>query len=288
MDLNNDLKPNDSGESKGVSVETVQADVVESVEPIKPAVSAGADGGSNSAKPKKKNHTMALCMTLMAVAAVCAIGFGVWAMIDGEAQKKELNDQISSLKVQNSELLEESKSIEVDNSETTDLAIVNEHKNPIIVSNESGKTYSVMFDSASVGISNGDGGLHSIRIGIKDGMVDSCYESFANSNEGGVSGTCEIVGLTGKVYKVIEFGQGHDSAFDQIGFIMEDGTIPYFSLYDAIANGDYEVDGILKFDTPVVDALQINVAEGYTGYGSTVFVMSDGSYVKFDESMLNQ
>lgn len=92
-------------------METVQADVVESVEPIKPAASAGADGGSNSAKPKKKNHTMALCMALMAVAVVCAIGFGVWAMIDGKAQISKRDEQIAGLNRQ----LTERKEVAVEN-----------------------------------------------------------------------------------------------------------------------------------------------------------------------------
>lgn len=54
-------------------------------------------------KPKK-NKGMILGMVLFGLLAVGGIGFGVWTMMDGNAQKEALNSQISALREQNSEL----------------------------------------------------------------------------------------------------------------------------------------------------------------------------------------
>lgn len=56
-------------------------------------------------KPKKSGG-MILCMILLALLAAGGIGFGVWAMLDGNAQKDTLNQQISTLKSQIDELQE--------------------------------------------------------------------------------------------------------------------------------------------------------------------------------------
>ena len=68
------------------------------------------DGGE-----KKKGQGGLICaMILVTLLAAGGIGFGVWAMMDGNQQKEELNLQISSLKKQNSELMEK-----IDNSTDT-------------------------------------------------------------------------------------------------------------------------------------------------------------------------
>ncbi len=65
-------------------------------------------------KPKK-NSSMILGMVLLAILAIGGIGFGVWAMLDGNAQKENLNNQISSLTTQNNELLEQIGASDSDN-----------------------------------------------------------------------------------------------------------------------------------------------------------------------------
>ncbi|MBQ3433125.1 hypothetical protein IJG22_02390 [Candidatus Saccharibacteria bacterium] len=57
-------------------------------------------------KPKK-SHGMLYGMILLAILAAGGIGFGAWAMMDGNGQMEQLNDQISVLKKQNSELQEQ-------------------------------------------------------------------------------------------------------------------------------------------------------------------------------------
>ena len=62
-------------------------------------------------KPKKKSHAMLYGMILLAILAAGGIGFGVWAMLDGNsrvAKKDEqiagLNSQVNSLEQEKSEL----------------------------------------------------------------------------------------------------------------------------------------------------------------------------------------
>lgn len=62
-------------------------------------------------KPKK-SHGMLYGMILLAILAAGGIGFGVWAMMDGSAQKEALNLQINALKQQNNELQEKNAELE--------------------------------------------------------------------------------------------------------------------------------------------------------------------------------
>lgn len=53
---------------------------------------------------QKKGKGMLYGMVLLGVLAVGGIGFGVWTMMDGKAQKETLSSQVSTLKTQNEEL----------------------------------------------------------------------------------------------------------------------------------------------------------------------------------------
>ncbi len=62
---------------------------------------------------KPKSNGMLLGMILLGILAVGGIGFGAWAMMDGNAQKEVLNTQIDALKQQNDELQEKLSSVAV-------------------------------------------------------------------------------------------------------------------------------------------------------------------------------
>lgn len=59
------------------------------------------------AKEKKGSKGMLIGLILCLLLAAGGVGFGVWAMIDGNTTKDNLNAQINSLKSQNSELLDQ-------------------------------------------------------------------------------------------------------------------------------------------------------------------------------------
>ena len=56
---------------------------------------------------KKTGNGMLIGMILCALIALGGVGFGVWAMMDGNAQKEQLNSQISALRDQINEMQEE-------------------------------------------------------------------------------------------------------------------------------------------------------------------------------------
>ena len=84
---------------------------VRPVTPTTPTVSASEptfDNGPSVVDGKGGKKTgWILAVVLLLIVAIGGVGFGVWAMMDGNAQKEQLNSQISTLKKQNSELSEQ-------------------------------------------------------------------------------------------------------------------------------------------------------------------------------------
>lgn len=84
--------------------------------------------------PKKKSSKTGVILgfVLLFLLAAGGIGFGVWAMMDGNTQKEQLNSQINTLKKQNEQLLDqieksdsadkEEKEGEKDDAETVELS----------------------------------------------------------------------------------------------------------------------------------------------------------------------
>ncbi len=87
-----------------------------------PAVeNQAASGQSNMAagvNEKKKGKGMVYGLILLAILAAGGIGFGVWAMMNGDTEKEQLNAQISTLKAQNNELSEKVFEFEENNTGT--------------------------------------------------------------------------------------------------------------------------------------------------------------------------
>ena len=96
MEPNNNMGGNNplGGESV-ISEQVVTEQVTET--PMSPA----------AAPEKKKNNGMLLGLILCLLLAAGGVGFGVWAMMDGNSQKDALNNQMNTLKQQNDELMEQ-------------------------------------------------------------------------------------------------------------------------------------------------------------------------------------
>lgn len=97
--------------------------------PVKPAAPAGGptfDNGPSVVEGKGGKKTgWILGIVLCLILAAGGIGFGVWAWMDGNIQKDQLNSQISTLKAQIVEKLDEGSSntiekIDIDGSTNTD------------------------------------------------------------------------------------------------------------------------------------------------------------------------
>ena len=103
--------------------------------PVRPVSSAGAAGVAGPAKPVTPANNSAfnngpsvvegkggkktgwiLAIVFLLIVAAGGVGFGVWTMMDGNAQKDALNSQISSLKQQNNSLQEQLDKMVVNNN----------------------------------------------------------------------------------------------------------------------------------------------------------------------------
>ena len=242
-----------------------------------------ANGGNDVVfqdKPKK-NHSMLYGMILLAILAAGGIGFGVWAMMDGNSRAQKKDEQISQLQ---SQLAEKSEVVVDDDTTVVDDTSVGEYKNPVIRSDNTEVSYYVNFQSSYI---LGQDATRRVSLSVVDGKVNSCNLS-EQTAEGNwrVIGECSINGLDENIYKVIEFGEGQMNADNKIGFITESGKVAYLGLYDFASSNTADIKNYLNLDKNVIDALEVGVGNGVAGgYGSTVFVFSDGSYTKYDAEM---
>ncbi len=84
--------------------------------------------------PTKKSNSMLIGMILLAVLAAGGIGFGVWAMMDGNSKVTKFEEQIKDLKKQNAELLEKLANEEnVEEEEEPEIEDKVDAKNYIVV-----------------------------------------------------------------------------------------------------------------------------------------------------------
>ena len=242
----------------------------------------------------KKSNGMLIGLILCIFLAIGGIGFGVWMMMDGNTQKEQLNSQITTLKKQNSELMDKLSDA---NDGVDDDVVVNDNTittNPVIDSEKLRENYSanIAFESSLI---SGDSEMIVVSVVVKNGVIQSC-EVGARTVTGSSFTTakksdCNIFGLNnGKVSSVVEFGAGHDNGFNRIGFIMEDGTMKYtLPFREAIENEDFSIKGSVKIEGKIIGKVDVQLADtdrGYGGYSATVFLLNDGSYVLFDESMV--
>ena len=235
--------------------------------------------------PKKSNKGMILGMVFLAILAIAGIGFGVWTMLDSNTQKEQLNSQITTLKAQNNELLD--KISDSTEDETIEIETEDNSANPVLVSKNSEEEFTIRFQSSNF---IEKAGSNVVDIAVKNGEITECQLGKKDSDGEAKVKDCNVTGINGKIFDVIEFGSGQDSGLFQIGFIMADGTVKYLdTLYNLAENNDFSVKGTVKIDGFVTNTVGVSVADivrGYGGYHTTVFILKDGSYVKFDESML--
>lgn len=247
-------------------------------------VAQGASSGE--AEKTKMSKKQVIGLVVLSLIAVGGVLFGIYGM-------NSQNEQIAQLTVRATDAegkvaeLETEKEAAVEPEETmeiVDSAAVLNFRNPVIKSNNSSEKYSLGLKSSNV--PEGSSGKY-IMINVDEGRNINCTKWLIG---GSYDGDCVVSGLNGEIYKIVEFGEGQENSGNSIGFIMTDGTVQYFSLWEAVLNDDYNIRGTANIDGYVVDALDIAVGPTDSpvgGYGSTVFVLSDGSYVKYDKSMVN-
>ena len=233
---------------------------------------------------KKGGNGMLIGLVLCVIAAVAGIGFGVWAMMDGNSQKDNYEKRISSLKsqineLQNKETVEHEDTasvIENDNSKDSDSGVD---------ADSGGRSQSYSEPGSFLFATEGN---PRISIMVKNSSLSRCYFETDNDRNGSWDTKECALGVVDGIYKAISFGPSHD-ADPYVGFIMKDGSVKYFSFFDAMNKNEYTLK-TLNLDGKVVDSLKMTSDDegGIGGYVTNVFVLDDGTFVKFDNSMVTQ
>ncbi len=211
---------------------------------------------------KKKPNGMLYGLILAIILALGGVGFGVWAMMDGnnrvEAAKKECT--------------------------STNCGIPDDigRTNPVIKDSDSTIDVSVWFESSGVQANGED--YNRLQVSIKKGSIDTCRYGSYNNGEWYSFQDCDIA-VSGDIYKVIEFGSGQDNTNNYIGFLMTDGTINYFPLQAALQDKDFSIKGQIAYDKKIVDVVGASAFTGDYVLMSSMFVLEDGTVKMFDKDI---
>lgn len=233
------------------------------------------DNGPSVVGKKERKTGWILAIILLFIIAAGGVGFGVWAYLDSNTQKDQLNSQINDLQQQNAELQDELSS----GATSSDVVV---YSNPVL-DGSNGKAYHLSYESPaySLGVNN----EKILDLGVENGALAYCWV-----RQTGTAGEeCTIPGLSGEIYNIIDFtlpAQSPDLL--NIGFIMTDGSVEYVSFMDVMQNGNFEVKK-LNLDDYVINAVTVGGKSSDPVDGSgvvTLFVLRDGSFVEIDESML--
>ena len=275
------MQPNNNAINNSVEKTTPASTPVSgSVEMLeKPAMTESPNNDVVFNDKPKKSHGMVIGMVLLALLAAGGIGFGVWAMMDGNQQKDALNSQISSLKKQINDL--QDKINDGGDGGSGEISGNDNYKNAVLKPSASGQSYAINLMTYKMA----DG--RQLSITVKDGKIDRCYVY----KDGNYLEECSIDGVVGEIASVIKFqSPGQDVMNPGVGFIMEDGTVSYFLLADALENYNISIKGKIKIDGFVINAIDVNnipTDPNVTGgFAETVFILNDGTFVSYDDSML--
>lgn len=251
-------------------------------ETSQPFSSISSSSASSQPQPKRKKPipTIVLACTTVIFAGLATF-FGYQYLTSGQSNSSQSNNTN-----------ETAQSISSPESpETEDIA----YKNPVIKASNPNEHYSVSFTSA---IFSSNGKEYTLDIGVENGEITTCTIStdIQNIGDHGTSKRqdrdCQIGGLSGKIYKIVEVGEGHEASGDIAVFIMEDGTAQYLKLQEAFDNMDFNIKGKINTDGFITDIFHIGVGsyddngEFLGAGGSTVFVFRDGTYLKYNPSSM--
>ena len=254
---------------------------------------AGAAGGGEAGKQKKMGS--AILMAVLVILALGGVAFGAFAMVTSGSEIAKKDDEISKLKVQvgqadgtKAELETETITITNPDGSTTEIAGGGVTSNPVI-SAEAPVTYTIGFTSSNY--LGGENGAEQLMLSVRDGEINNCaIFEVTDAYSKRLSRECQINGLSGEVYKIVEIGEGQANQDDVIGFVMTDGTVQYMPFYESMRSGSYTIKGTMNVGGFVRDVIgDVNVWNTEVpagGYGTTIFVLGDGSFVKYDSSML--
>ena len=227
-------------------------------------------------KPKNGNKMVIIAIVFAVLVALGGIGFGIFQMTavsKKDSEIKNLKTQIANLANVSSEEAEEGSPAD----SITSL--------PIIKSDDGATPYSITFNSVGT---KSDGSLVTIATTIKEGKISSCQmQTKTTAGETSEWETCTINGLDdADIYKGIQVLQGQAVADMPIMFLMTNGTVRYVLPSEFYETKEVTAKNEIETISPVTDIVTISVGEGAGSGADTVLVLSDGTIVKYDQSLL--
>ena len=235
-------------------------------------------------KPVKKCKHMPI-IVILAILAIGGIGFGgyeLWQNMQKDSEISGLNGQLNNQ--------QGNKTEQSDNNNITS------YKNPAIKSSDPNETYRLWFETSRY-FTGEDSNFKTMQIGVENGAIYACriyIHSLSDdqTNGGRQESDCNITGVVGEIYDIIEFGEGQDNGNSNIGFIMVDGSVEYFPFIESMANNSFDASKKLHIDGYVIGAKRITAGptdpSAMGGYNSTVFILTDGNFIKYKDSMLEK
>ena len=228
---------------------------------------------------QKKAGGMLIGLIILAIVALGGIGFGVWAMMDGnnqvaDANKKvaAANQQVNELEKQNEELQDKLDRQEGQNASAGTGGDASVNSNPVI----KGTDLIVYYDDGSFFMNYEDGTYLSARVVVMDGSITECKYKDED---------CAVNGLTGEIYKMsnLVYGNGGDNG--EFAFLMNDGSVYYINYKNYDVDNHVFTAKKIKIDGFVKDIVSLEECsrESYGCARATLLVLSDNSFVSFDD-----
>lgn len=232
------MDPNNMN-AAGMPNEPSQSSAVEQAlaeEPMTPS-SASASMGMPM---KKSGKGMLYGMIIFIILAIGGIGFGVWAMMDGNTQKANLEKQISDLREQNNMLQDQI-------ADEGGMGIEDSVKlNPIYegFQDEDAEAYIPKI---------GKNGI--VRLTIRNEDSSTMAGCYVYDPETGEGESCSLSGFEGRVSKIVAGTRAKQSVTDSaVLLLMEDGSVYAAPLSDQ----DEFVVKKIELDKFVEDIVHVN------------------------------
>ena len=236
------------------------------------------------------------------IVAIAGIAFGIYGIMKPteapatdnlKVQIKNTDGTTTTLETDKIEKKEGSNVITI-----IDTPISSKTSNPIITKTLEEDDYTAKYTmSKSFHMYDYDTGANrKLNIDVADGEIEKCeLIDPADQIKGDLLiDNCIINGLSKKIYKISTFAHGQ-TGNPPVVFILEDGTIEYFKLDDAIQSTTLTVKkaNTNGFVVDVIDELGVftNSKDGTSPSGgvTTAIIYSDGTFDYYDpETMLSE
>lgn len=224
--------------------------------------------------PANPTRMIILAVALTSLLAASTTTFAICGLLGVFSQKNVNNNTTPTTAT--SETTETVEEVQENAEEVAPMNASTEEvfRNPVIAD------YALTYNSLDE--PDGSNTPHRLNIKVSNGAIASCLVMKRDGYGYSSSQDCNITGISGRISKVAGLSKGQMTVHSKVAFIMEDGSVEYLSMEDAILRNDFAVKGKVKVDKPVVDILEATTQS----YGVSILVFADGSYVEYDDSML--